>query len=408
MSEQEIYDLVVVGGGAAGFFGAISKAIHHPGSRICIIEKTTKLLSKVKVSGGGRCNVTHACFNNSDLVKNYPRGGRELKSAFNQFTTKDTIHWFETKGVKLKTEHDGRIFPTSDDSQTIIDCLLREAKKLGVEIFTGISVEEIKPEEPFIIKTSSKGSIATKAILIASGGSPKAEGYNWLEKLGHSISPPVPSLFTFNIPNTDITELQGVSMPMAKVKVLNTKIEESGPVLITHWGLSGPAVLKASAWGARALSELNYNFSIHVNWTGTHNDETIRKEFEDLISVHSKKQISTLPFFQVPRRLWDYFLLKAEIENDRKWLDVSKRQLNKLIEALIRSEFKVSGKTTFKEEFVTCGGVKLNEVDFQTMQSKKIPCLYFAGEVLDIDAITGGFNFQNAWTTGWIAGKTLT
>jgi predicted Rossmann fold flavoprotein len=405
MIERSKYDFVVIGGGAAGFFGALSAAAHNKGLKICILEKSSKLLAKVKVSGGGRCNVTHACFNNSELIKYYPRGAKELKQPFSQFTTKDTINWFESRGVRLKTEADGRMFPITNDSQTIIDCLLREAKMSGVEIVTGKGVNSIEIGGEFTLRLSDNSSIDTKKLLIATGGSPKAEGYDWIKQLGHSIELPVPSLFTFNIPGSDIRELQGVSMPSAKVKVLNTKLEESGPLLITHWGLSGPAVLKTSAWGARVLSDHGYQFSIHVNWTGKHNDESIRKELQEQIEAHKKKQISTLPFFNIPKRLWTYFLEKSEIEEERRWLDISKKQLNKLIENLIRSEFKVSGKTTFKEEFVTCGGVKLNEVDFKTLESKKVPGLFFAGEVLDIDGITGGFNFQNAWTTGWIAGK---
>ena len=405
MSGLSRYDLVVVGGGAAGFFGALSAATHSKGLKVCILEKSSKLLSKVKVSGGGRCNVTHACFNNSDLIKNYPRGGKELKQAFSQFSTNETIEWFEARGVKLKTESDGRMFPVTDDSQTIIDCLLRESKKLGIEIITGKGVSEISAGDEFTLNLSDRTSIKSKKLLIATGGSPKSEGYSWLEKLGHTIEMPVPSLFTFNIPHSDIKELQGISMPSAKVKVLSTKLEESGPILITHWGLSGPAILKTSAWGARILNDLNYHFPVHVNWTGKHNDESIRKDFQLLIEDHKKKQISTLPFFDIPKRLWAYFSEQSEIEEDRRWIDISKKQLNKLIENLIRSEFTVSGKTTFKEEFVTCGGIKLIEVDFKTMQSKKVAGLFFAGEVLDVDGITGGFNFQNAWTTGWIAGK---
>lgn len=402
----DTYDLVVIGGGAAGFFGALSAASHNRKLRVCIIEKSSKLLSKVKVSGGGRCNVTHACFNNSELIKSYPRGGKELKTAFEQFSVNETIEWFESRGVELKTESDGRMFPVTNNSQTIIDCILKETEKHNVKIITGRGVSNIqKNASLFILSLSTGEELKSHKILIATGGSPKEESYNWLKELGHSIEKPVPSLFTFNVPDSDLSCLPGISLPSAKVKILSSKLEQNGPILITHWGFSGPAILKLSAWGARLLNELGYKFKIHINWLGSLNDEELREKLNLVADENKKKVVFSNPVFSISRRLWQSFVQKAGIEEERRWVDLSKKQFNKLMETLLRSEYEVSGKTTFKEEFVTCGGVKLSEVNFKTMESKIVQGLFFAGEVLDIDGITGGFNFQNAWTTGWIAGR---
>lgn len=402
------YDFIVIGGGAAGFFAALSAANHYENLKVCIIEKSSKLLSKVKVSGGGRCNVTHSCFNNSELIQNYPRGGKELKPAFDQFSVKETIEWFLLRGVKLKTENDGRMFPTTDNSQTIIDCLLNECQRSKIEIKTNTSVSEIQAKgDLFVLILANGEQFVSKKVLVATGGSPKEEGYKWLENFGHKIEKPVPSLFTFNVPDSDISELQGISMPNAKVKVLSTKLEQSGPILITHWGFSGPAVLKLSAWGARILNNLNYKFKIHINWLGDVNDEELKNRLDVILQENKKKIIYVNPLFNISKRLWQNFVQKAGIEEERRWIDISKKQLNKLSESILRSEYQVSGKTTFKEEFVTCGGIKLSEINFKTMESKKVPGVFFAGEVLDVDGVTGGFNFQNAWTTGWIAGKNV-
>lgn len=401
--------VIVIGGGAAGFFTAINAAHLNPDHEITILEKSNKLLAKVLVSGGGRCNVTHACFDNGLLVKSYPRGEKELRSAFNKFTTTDTVEWFKDQGINLKTEPDGRMFPESNSSETIANCLLETAKHLGVKIKTGISVKEIlvNADETFTLKTDTDYNPSCDKLVIASGGNPKNENYNWLRRLGHTIIPPVPSLFTFNIPDEDLTKLMGISVPNAKVQVVNTKLQTEGPLLITHWGLSGPAVLKGSAWGARILNELNYDFSVKVNWFPNFKEEDLRTLFNEERNKNPAKTILANSPIEIPKRLWEYFVSKAEIIETTRWADASKKQLNALVNILLSDIYHVKGKTTFKEEFVTCGGISLKEVDFATMQSKIVPNLYFAGEVLDIDGITGGFNFQSAWTTGWITAKAI-
>lgn len=397
--------IVVIGGGAAGFFAAISAATHHKTSRVLLLEKSQKLLSKVKVSGGGRCNVTHRCFENRELVKFYPRGEKFLKKAFEQFSVKDTIAWFESRGVKLKVEADNRMFPTTDNSQTIINVLMAAAQELGVKISLGESVERlVKENEIWLIETSKQTILADK-VIIATGGSPKREGLRWLEALGHEIVDPVPSLFTFNLPKNPITELMGLSVPKAHVRIQGTKLESVGPLLITHWGMSGPAILKLSAFGARLLADKHYQFHFQVNWLGEIKEHELRASLENMLDEVKKRKISNRNPFDLPQRLWDYHLQKAEIDGEKIWLDLSKKSLNKLINQLLNDTYEGLGKTTFKEEFVTAGGVALSDVDTQTMQSRKAPGLYFAGEVLDIDGVTGGFNFQAAWTTGFIAGK---
>lgn len=399
-------EIIVIGGGAAGFFTAINAAEFHPEAKVTIIEKSNKLLQKVLVSGGGRCNVTHACFDNAQLIKQYPRGEKELRSAFSKFTTTDTVEWFKKRGVILKTEEDGRMFPITDNSETIADCLLNEAERLDVEIKLQVTVKEIIPGKRFTLKTD-KGELGCDKLVIATGGNPKSEAYNWLRDVGHTIVPPVPSLFTFNVRDKTLNNLMGVSVPHAKVRVVNTKLQTEGPLLITHWGLSGPAVLKGSAWGARVLHEMDYDFTVQVDWLNKYKEDDLREELLFQKENHAPKQIGNTNPFELPKRLWEYFLDKAEIKKEARWADINKKQINVLLAILIRDEYNVLGKTTFKEEFVTCGGVSLKEVDFATMQSKKVNSLYFSGEVLDIDGITGGFNFQSAWTTGWITARNL-
>ncbi len=399
-------EIAVLGGGAAGFFAAISCKHHHPDARVVLYEKSEKLLVKVKVSGGGRCNVTHACFSVSQLVKNYPRGEKFLRKSFEHFNTNDTVKWFESRGVKLKTEADGRMFPVTDNSQSIIDCLVAEAEKLGVWVKTGAAVTAIeKAGAGFMLKFTGDNEKKVNKVIIATGGSPKPEGFVWLKNLGHHIEPPVPSLFTFNIPDNDITSLMGVAVENATVWIEKTKLKQQGPVLITHWGLSGPAVLKLSAFGARVLSEQHYNFKVHVNWLGQLNEEEARAKMADELQTSNLKKISNTKPFDIPARLWQYLLDKSGISEETRWSELKKENRNRLINYLTNHELEVKGKTTFKEEFVTCGGVILADVNPQTMQSLVCPGLYFAGEVMDIDGITGGFNFQAAWTTGFIAGR---
>lgn len=371
-----------------------------------IYEKTDKLLAKVKVSGGGRCNVTHACFTNSQLVKSYPRGDKFLRKSFDLFNTNNTIKWYESRGVKLKTEADGRMFPTTDSSQTIIDCLTQEANKLGIIIKTKSSVTALKKEgNGFLIRFDGNTEKHINKVIIATGGSPKLEGFNWLTTLGHKIEPPVPSLFTFNMPKNDITQLMGITVEEAVIWIEKTKLKQQGPVLITHWGLSGPAVLKLSAWGARILNEFNYSFNAHVNWLGDTNEYALREKLAKEAEASKQKKVSNTNPTSLPNRLWLYLLEKSGINENTRWLELKKDSKNRLINYLTNHTFEVKGKTTFKEEFVTCGGVSLKDINPKTMESRVCPDLYFAGEVMDIDGITGGFNFQAAWTTGFIAGR---
>lgn len=401
--------VIVVGGGAAGFFAAINIAQLNPNAAVTILEKSNKLLSKVRVSGGGRCNVTHACFDNSLLIKNYPRGEKELRNVFSRFTTTDTINWFKQRGVELKTESDGRMFPTTDNSQTIVDCLIWEAEKYNVKIKMGVDIVEIIKNEDisFALKANGGGAFSCDKLVIATGGNSKETAYDWLKKLGHSIVKPVPSLFTFNIPNSSITQLMGVSLDLARVRVQGTKIETEGPLLITHWGMSGPAVLKASAWGARKLNEMDYNFVAVVNWLPKYKEEKLRMELQNQKNENPAKMVLNTNPFELPKRLWEYLIQKALIAEYMRWADVSKKQLNVLTSILLSDEYVVKGKTTFKEEFVTCGGINLKEIDFSTMQSKVVPNLYFAGEIIDVDGVTGGFNFQNAWSTAYIVAQNV-
>lgn len=405
--------LIIIGGGAAGFFCAVNAARMNPALKITIVEKSSKLLSKVKVSGGGRCNVTHACFDIAEMSNQYPRGQHFVKKTFHQFFTIDTIKWFEERGVKLKTEDDGRMFPVTDSSQTIIDCLLKEANSYGVEILMNREVKKVNIQYlMFNIQCSNGEDLKADYLCIASGGYPKSSMFGWLEELGHSIEEPVPSLFTFNLPKHPITKLMGVSIENSKIKIpipktFGTRLEEQGPLLITHWGLSGPAVLRLSAWGARQLTISNWQFAIIINWLPDLNEQSLRERFLQLRNTNPAQKILNKNSFGLPARLWEFLAEQSGIKNGRRWADLPSTVQNKFIKNLCNYECEVKGKTTFKEEFVTAGGIKLNEVDVNTMMSKKIPNLFFAGEVLDVDGITGGFNFQHAWTSGFIAAKAI-
>lgn len=400
--------LVVIGGGAAGFFCAVNAARLNPGLQVLLLEKSNKLLAKVKISGGGRCNTTHACFELPELVQKYPRGQNFLKKTFHWFNTQNTIEWFAERGVDLHTEADGRMFPLTNDSQTIIDCLLKEVDKYKVQVHTQTAVEKITINDAgvFLLHTAIK-TIEANYVCVAAGGFPKAHQFDFITNLGHSIEAPVPSLFTFNMPGNPIKELMGVSVPKAQVKIAGTKIMATGPLLITHWGMSGPAILKCSAWGARELANMGYAFTIRVNWVPTYAEQDLRTAWPLIRSEQGNTKLGGRNPFDLPSRLWLHLLSGCGIDAGITWASLTAAAQNKLITALTAFECKVSGKTTFKDEFVTCGGIKLSEIDANTMQSKRCKGLYFAGEIIDIDGITGGFNFQNAWTSGWIAAKSI-
>jgi predicted Rossmann fold flavoprotein len=398
------FDIIIVGGGAAGFFTAINIVEKNPKLKVAILERGAEVLQKVRISGGGRCNVTHACFEPNELVKYYPRGEKELRGPFHQFASGDTIEWFEKHGVELKIEDDGRMFPVSNSSQTIIECFLQATQKLGIEILTGQSVQSIfKKENVWKIETQNENYIVEKLIL-ATGSNPKI--WEMLQTYGHAIVSPVPSLFTFNIKDPRIKELPGVAAQVT-VKVKDTKLTSTGPLLITHWGMSGPAVLKLSAWGARILHDKNYQFTIFVNWLNDVETSEAEKILKDLKQEHAKKAVSKKSHFDFPNRLWESLVLASGIDAETKWADLSKAQLQNLSNQLTNGTFQVNGKSTFKEEFVTAGGIDLKEVNFKTMESKLHENLYFAGEIVNIDAITGGFNFQNAWTSGFILANSI-
>ncbi len=399
---------MVIGGGAAGFFCAVNAARLHPDATVIVLEKSSKLLSKVRVSGGGRCNVTHSCFSISEMIRKYPRGENFLKKAFHHFFTTDTIEWFKERNVLLKTEPDGRMFPITNNSETIVNCLIKEANRYQVEIRMNAAVEALeKINGVFVISIAGSKTIKADAVCIASGGYPKSAQFEWLINTGHTIQPPVPSLFTFNMPGNGITALMGVSVPEATVKIIGTKLQQTGPLLITHWGMSGPAILKTSAWGARMLAEKNYEYRIQVNWLPQYNEQSLKEKILRTRFDMAAQKISNRNPFALPSRLWEYFLAECGINNDTRWADLPAKEQNKLVKILCAHEFDVKGKTTFKEEFVTAGGIHLEEIDSSTMQSRRVPGLFFAGEVIDVDGITGGFNFQNAWTTGWIAARAM-
>lgn len=396
---------VIIGGGAAGFFAAINTAEKNPNLKITVLEAGKEVLQKVKVSGGGRCNVTHACFEPKELVQFYPRGKKELLGPFHQFMTGDVMQWFEDRGIHLKIEKDNRVFPESNSSQTIIDCFLNSAKANKVEILKNQRVLNIeKVAEIYHINTKTK-KFKADYVLIAAGSSPKI--WKMVETLGHNIVAPVPSLFTFNIKDEKLITLPGTVAPNASVQIKDTKLKEQGALLITHWGMSGPGILKLSAVGARILHDKNYQFKISVNWLSKPQDEII-STLEEFKQINPKKKvISFSTFSEISKRLWHYFVAKAEIDSEITWNQLAKKKQQKLVEILTHSVYTVNGKSTFKDEFVTAGGVKLKEINFKRFESKIHQNLFFAGEILNIDAITGGFNFQNAWTGAWMVSESV-
>jgi predicted Rossmann fold flavoprotein len=401
-------DVIVIGGGAAGFFGAIQLKEFSPDLRVVIVEKSPKLLSKVRISGGGRCNVTHHCLEAASLASHYPRGEKPLRTLFKTYQATDVIKWFSAKGVELKVEEDGRMFPVTDSSQTIIDCFIDEAQKGGTQILIGKGVVSLtKDESIFRAQLSSGEVLQARNVLVASGGNPSIASYQWIADLGLNIVPPRPSLFTFNDSSKVFADLMGISVRNAFVKIAGTKLSSTGPVLITHWGLSGPCVIRLSAWAAEYLHERDYNFVALVSWVGEVSEEPMRQRLLEQKQLKVKQKVLRNPLFELPSRLWERLCDLSGIDDERVWGEMPLKNVNKLLENLIRCPFAIKGKTTFKEEFVTCGGVDLSEVDIRTMQSKKIEGLYFAGEVLNIDGETGGFNFQSAWTTAYVAARSI-
>lgn len=400
--------LVVIGGGAAGFFCAVNAARMLPGLEVVLLEKTGKILSKVRISGGGRCNVTHALFDITDMSARYPRGQHLVKKTFHQFFTTHTIQWFEERGVSLKTEKDGRMFPASNSSETIIGCLLREANKYNVDIRMNAEVKKLeRGVDDFDIFLANGYHLNAHFVCIACGGYPKSALFDWIKNLGHTVAEPVPSLFTFNLPLHPITSLMGVSVPSVRLKMEGSKLTELGPLLITHWGLSGPAVLRLSAWGARELFEKQYLFKVHINWVPHLTEAQIKSHFKECRQLKATQKLATYTFESLPARLWQFLLQQAGIDDEKRFGDLPSKEENVLIRHLADYTVEVKGKTTFKEEFVTAGGVQLAEVDHNTLMSKKVSNLFFAGEILNVDGITGGFNFQHAWTSGWVVASAL-
>ena len=413
----------MVGGGAAGFFAAIAAA--EQGADVIVLEKTSRFLEKVRISGGGRCNVTHACFDQREFATRYPRGVRALLSPFQKFSARDTVNWFAARGVKLKTEADGRMFPVTDSSQTIVDCLMNAAQNAGVKLRLNCAVASVakNADGKFELVLGGAGSplpaagahgvtrptekVSADKLLLATGGCRAAAAGQMAVSLGHTLEPPVPSLFTFQIETPWLRPLAGVSLELAEVSLPAAKLRERGPLLVTHWGLSGPAILKLSAWGARALHDLNYQFPLFVNWLPELNEEKIIRDFQSRRASAGAKLLVNVPLFPLPARLWEQLVLAAGIARDTRWSALTRAQSHALARQILRSEFFVSGKSLNKDEFVTCGGVRLGEVNFQTMESKICRSLFFAGELLDIDGVTGGFNFQAAWTTGFVAGNAM-
>lgn len=398
------YDILIIGGGAAGFFTAINLVEKNPHLKVAILERGKTVLEKVRISGGGRCNVTHACFVPNDLVKFYPRGEKELRGPFHQFCSGDTIEWFEKHGVELKIEDDGRMFPVSNSSTTIIDCFQNATKKLGIDVLTSQSIQSLYKGDGYWKVETHQESYSCQQLVMTTGSNPKV--WEMLQQLGHTIIPPVASLFTFNIKDARIKDLMGIAS-LAQVTVKDTKLEATGPLLITHWGMSGPGILRLSAWGARILAERNYQFTILVNWLPDTSSEEAATQLKELKLEHAKKVVAKKSPFDMPNRLWESLVLASGIAEDTKFADISKLQLQQLTAQLTAGEFSVNGKSTFKEEFVTAGGIDLKEINFKTMESKLHEGLYFAGEIVNIDAITGGFNFQNAWTSGFIVAQSL-
>ena len=398
--------VVVVGGGAAGFFGAIACAEAAPEARVTILERGPEFLQKVRISGGGRCNVTHACFDPRELTKRYPRGERELIGPYHRFQAEDTVRWFEARGVNLKVESDGRMFPTTDRSQTIIDSLLAAARTANIEMHTNRPVASITRTASDFEVTTANETISCTKILLATGGCRTPALGALATSLGHTLEPPVPSLFTFHIEVPWVKSLAGLSLPEAEATVPESDLRERGPILFTHWGLSGPCILRLSAWGARILEARGYKFPLRINWLGKPEDQ-VRPLLESLARANPAKLIANTPLSPLPSRLWTELLNLSAIHADTRWSSLSRAAQQSLLKTLTATELPVSGKSLNKDEFVTCGGVRLSEVNFKTMESKNCPGLYFAGELLNIDGITGGFNFQAAWTTGWIAGQAM-
>ena len=401
-------NIVVIGGGAAGFFGAITAAETFSDATVTILEKTRTVLNKVRISGGGRCNVTHACFDNRQLVKHYPRGEKPLRTLLNQFDAAATVRWFENRGTALKTESDGRMFPATNTSETIVDCLLNTARRLGISIRTSCGVSALMPQPDatgWQLTLLDGSTLLADRVLVATGGYPQLPSYDWLPNQAEPLLSPVPSLFTFNVPDSPLLPLAGVSVPDAGVFIVGTKQEQRGPLLLTHWGFSGPAVLRLSAWAARELADANYRFTLRVNWVPTLNDNTLRAALQDFRQQNGRKQVSSQNPFGLPARLWQAMGQHSGIADEQRWADLPAKPLNQLANRLTNSQFQVTGKSTFKDEFVTCGGVALGSLHPETLESRAQPGLFFAGEVLDVDGITGGFNFQSAWTTGYVAGR---
>lgn len=403
MNEQ--WDVVVVGAGAAGCFAAIQAGTHFPGAKVLVLEKSNKSLAKVKISGGGRCNVTNELSDPAELSKHYPRGERFLKKAFYTFSSNDMVAWLKAKGIALRTYPDGCLFPVSNDSQTIIDCFLGELNRLDIPIRLSSKVEKIVPHEGNWKLLTGAGEINAKAVVLTAGGQPKINGFDLLGELELKIVPPLPSLFTFNMPNEPVRALMGIVTENASVRIAGEKWSADGPLLITHWGMSGPAVLKCSAFGARILAEKEYKTTVLVNWTGDLKPDEVRAVLGEW--KNSAKKVQNTSLFALKSRLWSFLLEKTGIGEEQRWSELGARSLNRLIETLVNDPYTMEGKTTFKEEFVTAGGIDLQEIDVQSMQAKKYPGLFFAGEVMDIDGVTGGFNFQAAWTTAFIAGKSV-
>lgn len=408
--------LIVIGGGAAGIFCAVNAARKDPSLQVTVLEKTGKLLSKVKVSGGGRCNVTHACFDISEMAQRYPRGGHFVRKAFHRWFTTDTIEWFSERGVELKTEEDGRMFPVTDSSQTIIDCLMKEVNARGVEIRFHAEVVKVETggaeasggaEGRFRVRLANEQVLSADYVCVACGGYPKSTLFDWIRELGHTIEEPVPSLFTFNMPGHPITKLMGISVPEAQVRIAGTRLREQGPLLVTHWGLSGPVVLRLSAWGARELAANDYQFQVLINWLPGLTEQEVRERLQEARFERAGRRMWAGNPFGLPQRLWDYWLETSGIIGELRWADLPAKAQNKLAGLLYSEPFAVRGKTTFKEEFVTAGGVKLGEIDPTTCQSRKVTGLFFAGEILDVDGITGGYNFQHAWTSGRVAADAI-
>lgn len=399
--------LVVIGGGAAGFFCAVNAARMNASLDVTIVEKSGKLLSKVRISGGGRCNVTHACFSIPDMVKKYPRGGNFVKKTFHEFFTEDTIAWFKERGVFLKTEGDGRMFPITDSSETVINCLLHEANKYRVHVLINHGVRKIeKQQNDWRIIFENGNEQRADFVCVACGGYPKDSMFDWLRETGHTFESPVPSLFTFNMPGNPITGLMGIATH-ARVKIRGTKLEEEGAVLITHWGLSGPAVLKLSARGAKELFAVNYRFAIILNWCPAFNEQTMRGRLMEIRAAHPTQKVLSRNDLGIPHRLWEFICSLSGVNENIRWAELTAVSQNSLVKNICGQELRVEGKTTFKEEFVTAGGVRLTEIDAATMESRLQKGLYFAGEIIDVDGVTGGFNFQHAWTSGWLAARAV-